>query len=141
MTYYKAANSFDAFTELLFPIIKIYMCVLLSSRMHKISQMLQTSSRMSNLTESLNPLWKLERHLATVYQTTLLYKVGNWGPERATLSQNFIGKVSGNVRMEISLPIPHLVLFLSNIPHSCWKHRLGSRKTTVGMSLNVSVGN
>lgn len=61
---------------------------------------------------------KLEGHLGIIYQTTLLYKVGNWGPERAILSWNFIVKVSGNVRMEISFPIPHLVLFLNNIPHS-----------------------
>lgn len=118
MTYYKAAYSLDAFTKLLFPVIKIYTCVFLSSTMHKTSQMLQTSSRMIYLTRSLNPMSKLEGHLRIIYQTTLLYKVGNWGPERAILSWNFIVKVSGNVRMEISFPIPHLVLFLNNIPHS-----------------------
>ena len=37
----------------------------------------QTSSRMTYLTKSLNPMSKLAEHLEIIYQTTLPYRVGN----------------------------------------------------------------
>lgn len=82
----------------------------------------------------------MRKILKIIYQTNLFYGLGNWGPERAMFSWNFIGKVSGNARLAISLPIPCFIGFLSNIPHSLWKHKIGLKENDYKHVLECSNG-